>query len=134
MLRALTIAATACAALGAAACSDSAPAPATPSATPARSQPGVLRIAAESVRFTTSALQAPAGIPLTLELHNDDAGVPHNIHVFAGASADDPSIGATPVEPGPVLQELALGALNAGAYYFQCDVHPTGMAGNLTVS
>jgi plastocyanin len=36
-------------------------------------------------------------------------------------------------KPGPLQESLPVGALAAGSYYFQCDVHPLQMFGTLAV-
>ena len=92
----------------------------------------VLELAAVSSTFDAEEFEAPAG-PVTIEFDNRDAGIVHNVQVFAGDSADGESMGATELEVGPVQQTLEM-TLEAGEYYYQCDAHPTTMSGTLTVT
>jgi len=92
-----------------------------------------LALTAASVRYSPVALSAPAG-NVSINLNNTDAGISHNVHVFAGSSASGASLGATAIAAGPVQQTLDLGQLAPGAYFYRCDVHPSQMTGSLTVS
>jgi plastocyanin len=65
---------------------------------------------------------------------NRDEGIPHNVHFFSGADASGEDLAATAIEAGAGGQTLALGDLAPGAYFYQCDVHPSQMTGTLTVS
>ena len=90
-------------------------------------------IAAMGLAFDTSALSFPADTGVTLTLDNQDAGVPHNVAIYAG-----PTDLATPLfrgdlVTGPMVIDYTIPALTAGTYYFQCDVHPT-MNGTVTVA
>jgi plastocyanin len=112
------------------------PPPAAPTNTPPPPpppQPTTLTLSAANIAFNTSSLAAPAGSAVTVQFSNTDNGIPHNLHFFAGPSAASGTVGSTAIQPGPVNQSLSLGALAAGAYYYQCDVHPN-MNGTLTVS
>jgi plastocyanin len=113
------------------------PTPAAPEATATASDTtpaagGALQLAGVSSTFDVEDLTATAGT-VTIEFDNRDAGVVHNLHVFDGPNAQAESLGATDLEVGPVKQTLEL-ELDAGAYFYQCDAHPTTMKGTLTVS
>lgn len=97
-------------------------------------QTTTVRVAAQAIQFSTSALAGAANTLVRVEYNNTDAGVPHNIHFFAGDGPAAPSLGSTSIENGPVVQTLDLGALGAGSYYYQCDVHSSNMNGTLTLS
>jgi plastocyanin len=90
-----------------------------------------IKLVGQDTKFDQTALAASAG-PVTIRFSNKDSGVPHDLHVFAGADAKGKSVGQTDLVSGPVDQELKL-ELAPGAYYFQCDAHPTTMKGTLTV-
>lgn len=138
----IVVGATACGG-GAKAGSDPAAAPTTQSNAPAQTAPTVqpaptaaaapnsVTLVASNLLFDKKELQAAAG-DVAIEFDNQDASVPHNVHVFAGGDATGTSAGTTTVEPGPIKQSLSL-KLAKGAYFFQCDVHPTTMTGTLTV-
>ena len=91
-------------------------------------QPTTLTIAAANTAFSTASLSAPAG-PITIRFVNQDNGVAHNFAVSpAGGGA---VLGATAITPGPIESTLGL-TLEAGAYTYNCQVHPD-MQGTLTV-
>jgi plastocyanin len=90
-----------------------------------------LTIVGVNISFSPSSVTAPAGTPVTITFVNQDAGIAHNINVFAPGGG---SIGATEIASGPATHTLSLGALAPGTYRFRCDVHPQQMTGVLTVS
>ena len=111
---------------------------ATTAATPApqgttASGGGQINISASNstLKFDKVSLTAPSG-QVTIVFDNQDSGVPHNIHVFEGTDAKGKSVGSSPLETGPLKQDLHL-TLTAGSYFYQCDAHPTTMKGTLTV-
>ncbi|HEU5319382.1 MAG TPA: cupredoxin domain-containing protein [Methylomirabilota bacterium] len=108
------------------------PAPATSTPAPPPPPPTTLSVIASGIALDKSTLTAPANSAITVQFSNRDAGISHNFHVFRGTSAAGDSVGMTAIASGPVEQSLSLGALAAGAYYYQCDVH-TSMHGTLTV-
>ena len=106
---------------------------AAPSSTAVAAPATRLTLVASSVRFEQTSLTAPAGA-VTIAFDNRDEGIPHNVHVFGGGDASGRSIASTEIETGAAQQMLELGELAAGAYFYQCDVHPSQMIGTLTVS
>ncbi len=105
------------------------PTPASIKSPPASAN--AITLAGQDLKFDQTALTAAPGA-VTIRFSNKDSGVPHNLHVFDGTDAKGKSLGQTDLATGPVDQELKLD-LAAGAYYFQCDAHPTTMKGTLTV-
>jgi plastocyanin len=104
-------------------------APAGPSEA-ASPQSGGLTVVAKGTAFHPTTLNAPAG-DAQIVLDNQDP-LPHNIHLFKGSDNKGASVGATTPESGPGKQTLSV-SLQAGTYFFQCDVHPDQMQGKLTV-
>ncbi len=91
-----------------------------------------LTIIGQGTAFDKDTLLGVAGQALTITFDNRDAGIAHNIHFFKGSDATGSEVSATEVAPGPVVQTLAIAPLDAGAYFYQCDVHPGQMEGTLT--
>jgi plastocyanin len=84
---------------------------------------------AQGIAFAESCLVAAPG-KFTVNFDNKDAGIPHNFAVLEDKGGKQ--IGATAIAPGPDQETLPLD-LQAGTYYFQCDVHPDTMFGTLAV-
>jgi plastocyanin len=120
--------------------SPSASASASPSASPQPSpsasgseQPGALSITAKNIAFDPTTLSAPAGQPFTIDFDNQDAGVQHDVAIFEGSDATAPVAFRGDLVTGVATVTYDVPALQAGSYFFHCDVHPT-MTGTLTVS
>jgi plastocyanin len=93
-----------------------------------------LEIEAQDVAFSTDALQAPAGEAFTVLLKNKDDGTQHTFSLYASqdaANAGQDPLATTGRVTGPAEKSVSVSALQAGDYYFQCDVHPS-MNGTLT--
>ena len=89
-------------------------------------------ITAENLAFDRDTLSFPAGVASTLTFQNNDAGQSHNVAIYTDESA------STALFQGELLTgvgstEYQIPALEAGSYFFRCDVHPT-MNGTVTVS
>jgi plastocyanin len=87
-----------------------------------------LDIVAQGIAWDTTCLVAPAGEAFTVNVDNQDAGIPHNFDLLTEEGGDQ--IAATEVQPGPVQQTLDVDPLDAGSYFYVCDVHPN-MTGTL---
>jgi copper-containing nitrite reductase len=115
---------------------------ATPSTTPSASPSGgaapctpdgtALKITAQNVLFDTDCLAAPAGTAFTILLDNLDAGIPHNVSIYTDESATD-ALFTGELVTGPDKATYKVDALDAGTYFFRCDVHPTTMTGTFIV-
>jgi len=113
--------------------------PPTPSATASASAPasgappptGGASITAQNLSFSPTELSLPAGQPSTITFDNQDSGVQHNIDIFSDSSYTT-SVFKGDLVTGVATQDYNVPALDAGTYYFHCDVHPT-MTGTITV-
>jgi plastocyanin len=118
------------------AATSAATAAATAGATSAATTPSAggqtIKLIAVNLTFDKTSLTASAG-KITFELDNQDAGQPHNIHIYKGADVSGESMGMSDLNVGPVKDILNV-TLEKGSYFFQCDVHPTTMAGTLAVN
>lgn len=92
-----------------------------------------LRLVGKALRFDKKELQAAADEPFTIVFDNREA-VPHNVAIYRSGPPARDQLAATEVESGPKRQELAVPALPAGTYFYQCDVHQQTMTGTLRVA
>jgi plastocyanin len=84
-------------------------------------------IVAKDLAWDTACIQAPEGVPFTIEVDNQDTGVQHDFHL-KGVPGDP----QTDLAAGPTVQHLALDGIVAGTYEYVCDIHPN-MTGHLQV-
>lgn len=91
-----------------------------------------LKVVGKDIAFDRTELVANSGA-IQIEFDNQDNAIPHNFHVFRGNGSSGESIDLTTITSGPVVQRLDL-QLEAGTYFFQCDVHPNQMKGTLAVN
>jgi plastocyanin len=88
-------------------------------------------LAAKAIAFSTSEISLPAGTPSVISFDNQDEGVPHNVAIYTSQGGDPLFQGE--IVPGPAEVDYDVPPLEAGEYFFQCDVHPT-MSGTVTVA
>jgi plastocyanin len=93
---------------------------------------GPVVTANDPTAFSPNTLELAAGQPTTITFDNEDAGVTHNLDVYADKDYTQ-SIAKTPDVIGVNSGQVALPALKPGTYYFRCDFH-TNMQGTITVS
>lgn len=108
--------------------------PSPPISSSARPAGRELRIAARDVRFDVAELAAPAGVSFTVIFGNRDQGITHNLAVYRSGPPATGEVAKTQITPGPATQRLAVPPLEAGRYFYQCDIHPATMTGTLVVS
>lgn len=91
---------------------------------------GAVEISAANLEFDASTIEAPAGETWTITFTNNDSA-PHNIAIYTEEGGDSIVVGD--VINGGETVEVEVPALDAGEYYFHCDVHPD-MNGTVVVS
>ena len=92
-----------------------------------------MQIVAVNVSFDTDCLAAPAGKAFTIVLDNQDPGIPHNVSIYTDESATT-ALFTGEFVTGPAKGTYKVDALDAGTYFFRCDVHPTTMTGTFIVA
>lgn len=91
-----------------------------------------IELAADRLAFDTHCLAAVAGERIGLTLHNEEA-VPHNVAIYADKEGTDPLF-VGEVFAGPRARRYEVGTLDAGTYFFRCDLHPIpAMSGTFVV-
>lgn len=108
----------------------SAEAEAQPTSTPTGT---VVRVESVNSVFPKGDVAVPAGERFTLSFRNADAGILHNISIYRDASAGTDFFKGE-LFPGPRTVLYRVPALDAGRYFYRCDVHPTTMTGTMTAS
>ena len=80
-------------------------------------------VVAQNIAFDTSTITLAADVVSTLTLDNRDAGVQHNIAIYADSSMAEELFNGELIT-GPTTVDYSIPALPAGEYYFACIVHP----------
>jgi plastocyanin len=93
----------------------------------------VAPVGAAANGFNTKTLNAAPGHAFDVTFDNQDTGVVHN-WVLVKPDGSKVDIGDTTFFAGVAQKTYHVPALDAGAYPFMCEVHPTTMKGILTVS
>jgi plastocyanin len=128
--RLLVTVALATVAFAAAACGSSsagAPSPASPAA-PA--DPNAPVITAKDLKFDQTEVAVPAGKAFQVTFTNLESA-PHNLAIYTDASTSTAVSVGEIFSNGTKVQDVP--ALDAGTYFFRCDVHPD-MKGALVAS
>jgi plastocyanin len=86
-------------------------------------------VTAKDISFNLDELVFTAGEAATLTFENQDS-VPHNVSIYTEQGGENLFEGE--IFPGPDSRDYDIPALDAGSYYFQCDVHPN-MNGSVAV-
>lgn len=84
---------------------------------------GGITVAAADLQFDTDTIELAAETPTTVTFDNQEAGVQHNIAIYADDSLGE-ALFTGDLVTGPVSVDYDVPPLPAGEYYFQCDVHP----------
>lgn len=118
MKRLIATLALATVALAAAACS-STNAGQPPSAGPV--DPNAVVVVADQMKFEQSEVVVPAGKPFKMSFENRESA-PHNVAIYTDGSAGTSLFQGEIFSAGSRVYEIP--ALEAGSYFFRCDVHP----------
>lgn len=92
---------------------------------------GKVAISADKLKFNVATIKAKAGEAFTITFTNKEVQ-PHDVAVYRSKGGEKIVTGK--IISGPdQTDEISVPALEAGTYYFQCDVH-IEMNGSLVVS
>lgn len=87
---------------------------------------GGASLSAKNLQFSTDKISLPASQATTISFDNQDAGTPHNVAIFSDKGYTD-EIFTGDIVAGPAKVTYDIQALDAGTYFFHCDIHPTMM-------
>ncbi|MEO6295042.1 MAG: cupredoxin domain-containing protein [Candidatus Limnocylindria bacterium] len=90
---------------------------------------GAVEITAADLEFSAATIEATAGEAFTITFVNNDTQ-PHNISFYTEEGGERLVEGAV-INAGETV-EVQVDALDAGEYYFRCDIHPD-MNGSVVV-
>ena len=96
---------------------------------PATVTDGAVTVTADDLEFDATSIEAPADETFTITLVNNDTA-PHNISIYTEEGGEE-IVKGTVINEGETT-EIEVPALEAGTYFFVCDVHPD-MNGPLVV-
>jgi hypothetical protein len=97
---------------------------------------GALSVVAAGLTFDPLCLAATANEPFVLHLENRDAGIRHNLSIYAGPrmyAVNAPNLFRGSVVRGPGRARYPVPGLPAGTWQFLCDIHSEIMVGVFTV-
>ena len=89
-----------------------------------------VHLRAKNVKYSLDKITVKAGEKVTVDFHNGDADVYHNMAVYEGDGPDAAPVFNGEGFPGDDEREYTFKAPPAGAYVFVCDFHPN-MKGTL---
>lgn len=78
-------------------------------------------ITSRDLTFDVATLTVPADSPFSLQLTNLEAA-PHNVAIYRDSSASDDVFVGDVISSSSIVYQVP--ALEAGSYFFRCDVHP----------
>jgi plastocyanin len=89
---------------------------------PAPADPDAIQISAKDLKFSTDKLTVPAGEAFQIAFDNQEAA-PHNVAIYTDESASTKIFAEEPFG-GPKQVVYNVPAIDAGTYFFRCDLHP----------
>lgn len=111
-----------------------APSAAPPTTTCTKPASGTtIDLVAQGIAFDTGCIQPPASTPWTIHFDNKDTATAHNVAIYPSSTQLTAPIERGALVTGPGVADYKVPALESGTYYFQCDVHPTQMNGQVVV-
>ena len=84
---------------------------------------GDVTVSADNLEFDTDRITAPAGEAFTIAFTNAESA-PHNIAIYSDESRSETLFQGEVISGPNNTVTYEVDALEAGEYYFQCDVHP----------
>jgi hypothetical protein len=97
---------------------------------------GILSVLAVDLKFEPLCLAIRANQPFVLDLENRDAGIRHNVSIYAGPrmyAVNAPNLFRGSVIKGPDRVKESVPGLPPGTWQFLCDVHSEIMVGVFNV-
>ncbi len=91
-----------------------------------------VELEAQHIAWDKSCIGVAAGKPWKLDLENKDSGIAHNFAIYDTSSRKHRYY-LSPNVTGPAKKTFTVPALQAGKYYFQCNIHGPAMSGTLIV-
>ncbi len=91
---------------------------------------GAVELSAADLAFDANVIQATAGEAFTITFTNNDTA-PHNVSVYTEEGGEEIVLGDV-IEGGATV-EVEVPSLDAGEYFFVCDIHPNEMTGSVVV-
>ena len=108
----------------------SGPPPASGEPAPPAGDGPTVTVSAFNIAFEEAELTVPADTPFQIAFENKDPNIPHNVEIKDAGGA---SVYKGEIFTGVATQTYDVPALAAGAYPFNCTVHPN-MTGTLTAN
>lgn len=105
-----------------------------PSDDPDETSMPIITVTARDIALDVETIALTAGQQTTLTFVNDDAAVMHNLAIYLSAEkVRDAALFRGEIFAGVDRRDYVIPALEAGVYYFQCDVHPGSINGTVIV-
>lgn len=92
---------------------------------------GAVVMVAENIQFDTDQISLTADEESTITLDNQDS-VAHNLSIYEDDSAEEDLFVGQEIGGGSSI-DYSVPPIEAGEYFFRCDLHPTSMVGTVSV-
>lgn len=101
--------------------------------------PDAVEVVAENISFLQEVVELPdaaVGGDVSILFRNEDGNIPHNIWIYPFQEQQEQPLLDEPIFEGetfngPAQRVYTFQAPEAGAYYFNCTVHPQQMTGTI---